>query len=369
MVSKNLPWWACPITKKLMLDPVIAADGRTYERAAIEELIAQNPRGPVIAPGSNFALKHALLRPDKGRRIAIEDWIKSQPEEVQKGYQQRKTAQVENPRLVLEAIKESGDSFFEQLPAELLSRIFGHDMDVLTLSECKNLAQAGIPGVSEYFKVAIGAANLNVRKFLDHVRRGESAIANQMLADDPALLTLKDVKIAKLFLHMLRGKAKEVGKMRAEDPNLLPDNELKISEFLVHVSTENLEEAEKMLKADPGLLFKKGPLVDFGLRRFTEASKEGEPRGIYPLQYADAAEDKSGPMLGLLRRYCPVERKAELEKQLEESKAFIFSKTKLRPRLGFVLGSGLSGFAKKIKSRFAISFAVKIAKERIPKIE
>ena len=60
--------------------------------------------------------------------------------------------------------------------------------------------------------------------------------------------------------------------------------------------------------------------MDFGWRRFTEASKKGERRGIYPLQYAEAAEGKDGPMLRLLRNNCPIERKAELEKQLEESR-------------------------------------------------
>lgn len=46
-----------------------------------------------------------------------------------------------------------------------------------------------------------------------------------------------------------------------------------------------------------------------------------------------------------------------VEKQLAESKEFLFSKTKLRPKLGFVLGSGLSGFGGKIKADVEIPFA------------
>ena len=46
-----------------------------------------------------------------------------------------------------------------------------------------------------------------------------------------------------------------------------------------------------------------------------------------------------------------------IEKYLQESSAFLNSKTKLRPRLGFVLGSGLSGFAKEVKADVEIPFA------------
>lgn len=46
-----------------------------------------------------------------------------------------------------------------------------------------------------------------------------------------------------------------------------------------------------------------------------------------------------------------------IEEQLAESKAFLFKKTQLRPKLAFVLGSGLSGFAKKIKADVEIPFA------------
>ena len=170
--------------------------------------------------------------------------------------------------------------------------------------------------------MAIGGAHFSATKLLDCVRRGESAKANKMMEEDPGLLDIEGVKFCKIFLHMLRGESAEADKMRKEDPDLLPDEEVKISQFLVHVSTENLEEAEKMLIEDRTLLFQKGPLVDFGLRCFTEASKEGEPRrGIYPLQYAEAAEGKDGPMQRLLRQYCPEEKQAELEKQLEESRS------------------------------------------------
>ena len=245
----------------------------------------------------------------------------TQPLEDQQKYEQDKLAQLEKPRLELVPERPRGDSFFERFPRNLLPRLIHRDLGSLTISECKALALAGRPGISEFFQVAIGGAHFSATKLLDRVRRGESAKANKMMEEDPGLLDIEGVKFCKIFLHMLRGESAEADKMRKEDPDLLPDEEVKISQFLVHVSTENLEEAEKMLVEDPSLLFKKGRLVDFGLRRFTEASKEGEPRGLYAFQYAEAAEDPNGPMQRLLRRHCPEDRQAELEKQLEESRS------------------------------------------------
>jgi purine-nucleoside phosphorylase len=45
-----------------------------------------------------------------------------------------------------------------------------------------------------------------------------------------------------------------------------------------------------------------------------------------------------------------------IEKQLIRSREFLTSKTKLRPRLGFILGSGLSGFASQVKADVVIPF-------------
>ena len=76
MQNKEFPEWAkCPITKELMVDPVIAADGRTYDRVAIEQLIAENPRGPVLTPGSDSPLKHAYLIEDTNRLGDIRKWV------------------------------------------------------------------------------------------------------------------------------------------------------------------------------------------------------------------------------------------------------------------------------------------------------
>eukprot|EP00210_Caulerpa_lentillifera_P006942 g6637.t1 len=57
----------CPITIEVMQDPVIAADGHTYERRAIEQWLRQKKESPVTRqPISstvltrNLAIKHIV---------------------------------------------------------------------------------------------------------------------------------------------------------------------------------------------------------------------------------------------------------------------------------------------------------------------
>eukprot|EP00540_Astrosyne_radiata_P003442 CAMPEP_0116868934 /NCGR_PEP_ID=MMETSP0418-20121206/27478_1 /TAXON_ID=1158023 /ORGANISM="Astrosyne radiata, Strain 13vi08-1A" /LENGTH=499 /DNA_ID=CAMNT_0004504971 /DNA_START=59 /DNA_END=1559 /DNA_ORIENTATION=- len=55
----------CPITKSIMVDPVFAADGRTYERKAIEELFAKTPSGKgVKSPVTGDIMKNCTLVPN-----------------------------------------------------------------------------------------------------------------------------------------------------------------------------------------------------------------------------------------------------------------------------------------------------------------
>ena len=58
--------WVCPITFELPLDPVIAADGRTYERSAIEEHI--RVQGDALrSPISNEPMSSALITNPQAR--------------------------------------------------------------------------------------------------------------------------------------------------------------------------------------------------------------------------------------------------------------------------------------------------------------
>ena len=51
----------CPITLEIMSDPVVAADGRTYERSAIEDWLAT---GRQTSPLTNLPLENTTLRPN-----------------------------------------------------------------------------------------------------------------------------------------------------------------------------------------------------------------------------------------------------------------------------------------------------------------
>ena len=57
----------CPITKELMRDPVVASDGYTYERAAIEAWMAES----MVSPRTGQPLKHKDLVPNLTLRASI----------------------------------------------------------------------------------------------------------------------------------------------------------------------------------------------------------------------------------------------------------------------------------------------------------
>ncbi|UXI18083.1 Diacylglycerol kinase beta [Sarcoptes scabiei] len=61
--------FCCPITKDLMIDPVIAADGHSYENAAMEKWIAN---GNATSPMTNDVLSHKMLIPNHNLRSLIE---------------------------------------------------------------------------------------------------------------------------------------------------------------------------------------------------------------------------------------------------------------------------------------------------------
>jgi hypothetical protein len=62
--------YMCPITGELMEDPVVAADGHTYERAAIEQWFATGRR---TSPKTNAVIE-ARLVPNTQLRILINEY-------------------------------------------------------------------------------------------------------------------------------------------------------------------------------------------------------------------------------------------------------------------------------------------------------
>ena len=67
--------WVCPITCELPVDPVVAEDGRTYERAAIQEHIDKKGAG-LKSPMTNEAMGPRLL-PSAQARSTIETLVRT----------------------------------------------------------------------------------------------------------------------------------------------------------------------------------------------------------------------------------------------------------------------------------------------------
>ncbi|CAL5227072.1 g9976 [Coccomyxa viridis] len=61
----------CPLTKALFEDPVVAADGITYSRAAIEEWF----RGHDTSPTTRARLESKILYPRNQKHLAVSRWL------------------------------------------------------------------------------------------------------------------------------------------------------------------------------------------------------------------------------------------------------------------------------------------------------
>ena len=74
--------WLCPITLSIMRDPVIVADGHTYERNAIQKWFTeQRARGDhVRSPKTNELLVNLGLIPNIALRNTIEDFLAKNPQ-------------------------------------------------------------------------------------------------------------------------------------------------------------------------------------------------------------------------------------------------------------------------------------------------
>jgi len=66
------PMFVCPITQELMKDPVIASDGHTYERAAIEKWTRE---GRNVSPMTNEPLSGGALVPNRNLKSAIATYV------------------------------------------------------------------------------------------------------------------------------------------------------------------------------------------------------------------------------------------------------------------------------------------------------
>ncbi|XP_060033858.1 WD repeat, SAM and U-box domain-containing protein 1 isoform X2 [Erinaceus europaeus] len=72
-LSSGIPdEFICPITRELMKDPVIAADGYSYEKEAMENWISKKKR---TSPMTNLVLPSVVLTPNRTLKMAINRWL------------------------------------------------------------------------------------------------------------------------------------------------------------------------------------------------------------------------------------------------------------------------------------------------------
>ena len=63
--------YVCPITHEVMTDPVVTADGQSYERNAIEQWLLHS----TLSPLTNEPLTHLNLTPNMALKRLIREWI------------------------------------------------------------------------------------------------------------------------------------------------------------------------------------------------------------------------------------------------------------------------------------------------------
>ncbi|XP_024836255.1 WD repeat, SAM and U-box domain-containing protein 1 isoform X3 [Bos taurus] len=72
-LSSEIPdEFICPITRELMKDPIIASDGYSYEKEAMENWISRKKR---TSPMTNLVLSSVILTPNRTLKMAIDRWL------------------------------------------------------------------------------------------------------------------------------------------------------------------------------------------------------------------------------------------------------------------------------------------------------
>eukprot|EP00948_MAST-09A_sp_MAST-9A-sp1_P003677 g3677.t1 len=84
-LEQRVKSYCCPITRELMVEPVFAADGYTYEKSAISRWLENGSKNSPMNPSVRLS-KHQTLVPNKSMKAMIQEYVESQeadPELVQ----------------------------------------------------------------------------------------------------------------------------------------------------------------------------------------------------------------------------------------------------------------------------------------------
>ena len=84
--------YVCPLSLDIMRDPVMAADGYTYEREEIHNWLSQNNRSPM----TNLEMPSKDLLPNRSLNSAIESWKNEVKQQWEKDHGECKPAATEN---------------------------------------------------------------------------------------------------------------------------------------------------------------------------------------------------------------------------------------------------------------------------------
>jgi len=109
IAQSNVPSeYMCPITTEIMEDPVILADGRSYERSAIVRWLTTSKRSPMTGE----TLEHSTVLPNINLKALIEDWKDTHT--VAAAVREEETAMQELPRSDFAAFRSRLQAAFQE---------------------------------------------------------------------------------------------------------------------------------------------------------------------------------------------------------------------------------------------------------------
>ena len=177
----------CAITQEVMRDPVICADGHTYERIAIETWL----RGHRTSPRTNAPLSHTTLIPNIALRQAIEVYMRAMPE-IQRADIQRRQ-EVMDLQEIIQLREMEAKNFKEtvQLEREQLTRTLMHLEEKLRI-EITRREQVEVENARLKASVVNSTPNLQInpiqlQEFLNYVVSGQQDEAESLLRQSPEL--------------------------------------------------------------------------------------------------------------------------------------------------------------------------------------
>eukprot|EP00746_Dinoflagellata_sp_MGD_P166006 gnl/MRDRNA2_/MRDRNA2_95617_c0_seq1.p1 gnl/MRDRNA2_/MRDRNA2_95617_c0~~gnl/MRDRNA2_/MRDRNA2_95617_c0_seq1.p1 ORF type:complete len:561 (+),score=108.39 gnl/MRDRNA2_/MRDRNA2_95617_c0_seq1:72-1754(+) len=155
----------CPITSEIMEDPVICADGRSYERVAILKWLQTSNKSPMTGE----SLPHTNVIPNVNLKALIQDWRET--EVVHAVIREEQTALQELPRNELARLRKDLERAFRQeegltLVVERAMRVYNDRLQDRFDKQCALLrTQRGeCPVVTRYHGTNLEAAASIVRE-------------------------------------------------------------------------------------------------------------------------------------------------------------------------------------------------------------